>query len=161
MTWLGQIVARQNLAIGDQYSPDITDISLVSAEKHVGDTPGGHSLLSPAGSGRTQEEYTKRRKELTDSITNSRAIDETARQELLGQFSTTALDTISATFDSMVAGEGKYGARKRNQEHLLLAENRPGAVQLFGSNQGRTDAQNGLLSTQSGGLLTGGGFTHG
>ncbi len=122
---------------------------------------GPNSLLS-GKKGRTQDEYIKFRDELNNTIKNSRGIDEQARTELLGLFSTTKVDDISTQYEAMLAGDGKYGARKKNLEHQLLLNNRPGAVQLFGSSQGRSAAQNGLLTTSTtDGLLTGSGFNRG
>ncbi len=89
-----------------------------------------------------------------DQLRNA-PIDASTREQLMAL----PMNQFLIELPLATAGEGKYATRKRNYEHQLLLENRPGAVQLFGDSRGRANAQGGMLTgNPSAGLLTGGGY---
>lgn len=83
-------------------------------------------------------------------------IDEGTKRELLtlsgtsGDFAAVDKELVMA-----VSGEGKYAARLKNHQAMTIFSDRPGASQLFATNQSRGNASRGILSVDpSAGLLT-------
>ncbi len=98
----------------------------------------------------------KKKQELIDAINANPDIDAITKKEIIasGAADQASIDKIIS--DAKV-GKGTYGIRKRNEELIRLLTDRPGSSQLFNSNQQRTDAQKGIISPSSSGMLLTGG----